>query len=189
MTFHRFTCALAAMAMLGLGAVTTARADIVNGMLPDLSPNDSLLGFDGVPAEKAKQTYKAVLNGGQAVPPTPSSATGVAYLAYYKRSNQLCWHISYTQLDGNEVDAHLHAGSVGEARVPFLINLPPFPSTVKTGCASFDVTSKRTRNAILKLLKNGQTYINVHSDLTVDLIEYGKTGEIRGQVIPIKGVR
>lgn len=180
---------LALAAGLALGAAGVSSAHIDDGNLPDLTPSPGLLAFDGVPSERPTQTYQAVLNGGQAVPATPSRATGVGYLAYYKKSNQLCWHITYTALDGNEVDAHLHAGGVGETRVPFLVNLPPFPSTIKTGCAELDGVDKKTRNKILKLLKIGQTYINVHSDLVVDGIEYGKTGEIRGQVLPLKGVR
>lgn len=172
-----------------LGAASFAHAHVDDGNLPDLTPSSGLLAFDGVPSERPKETYKASLNGGQAVPPTPSSATGVAYLAYYKKANQLCWHITYTALDGNEVDAHLHAGGVGDTRVPFLVNLPPFPSRIKTGCAELNGIDRKSRNQILKLLKSGQTYINVHSDLVVDGIEYGKTGEIRGQVLPLKGVR
>jgi hypothetical protein len=145
MTHTRAIGALTLGAMLSLGTATT-RADIVNGQLPDLTPNRSVLAFAEVPDEKAKMILTGTLNGGQTVPPSPSQAAGVAYMGYYKKSNQICWQVTYTPLEGNEVDAHLHAGSVGEARTPFLLNLPPFPSTVKEGCASLDVTDKRTRN-------------------------------------------
>ncbi len=174
---------------LALAVSPPAFADIVNGMLPDLTPNKSILQFDGVPDAKASAIYVATLTGNQTVPPSPSAATGFAYLGYYKKSKQICWQITYTALEGNEVDAHLHAGGVGEARVPFILNLPPFPSTIKEGCASLDVVDKSTQNKIVKLLKLGQTYINVHSDLEVGGIEFGMTGEIRGQVIPIKGLK
>jgi hypothetical protein len=38
-------------------------------------------------------------------------------------------------------------------------------------------------------MKKGQTYVNVHSDLIVDDIEIGATGEIRGQMLPRKGIK
>jgi hypothetical protein len=179
----------AAIVVLTLGGYSTALAHIGDDNLPDLTPSPGFIDIDGAPQTKPTTIYKAVLNGGQTVPPSPSTATGVAYLAYYKKANQLCYHITYTPLEGNEVDAHLHAGAVGEARVPFLINLPPFPSTIKTGCVDLGVVDRKDQKGILKLLGRGQTYINVHSDLIVDGIEFGKTGEIRGQVIPVKGVK
>ena len=134
--------------------------------------------------------FIAQLNGAQETPPTQSPSTGVAFLTFDKDNSNLCYAISYTPLAGTEILAHFHGpamkGDVAGPGVasPVLINItngvPPGPSPVgspKQGCV---VVSDKQQQ---KDLKNGLWYINVH---TTGPPPASASGEIRGQVLPLK---
>lgn len=120
-----------------------------------------------------KLTYFAVLNGGQVVPPSSSNALGVAFITLDNGTKRLCYSISYSQLQGTETEAHLHNAGVGETNA-VLYDLNPI-GTPKLGCIG---PLKRNEEAFLK---QGRMYINIHTDVW-------PAGEIRGQVIPARGV-
>jgi len=132
----------------------------------------------------ANFTFIAVLNSGQEIqdPKPPSNALGTALLTLSTRTRLLCYSISYTALLGTETAAHFHApGSAGQnADILFFISPPPAgPSPLgspKTGCVG-PLTRKQMSN-----LQKGLFYINVHS-------ETFPAGEMRGQVLPIIGVK
>ena len=134
--------------------------------------------------------FIAQLNGAQETPPTQSPSTGVAFLTFDKDNSNLCYAISYTPLAGTEILAHFHGpamkGDVAGPGVasPVLHNItngvPPGPSPVgspKQGCV---VVSDKQQQ---KDLKNGLWYINVH---TMGPPPASTSGEIRGQVLPLK---
>src|SRR5262249_60027321 len=79
-----------------------------------------------------KQTFFAVLNGGQVVPPSSSNALGVGFLTLDNATKRLCYSISYSQLQGTETEAHLHNAEVGEPN-PGLYQLHPI-RTPKPRC-------------------------------------------------------
>jgi hypothetical protein len=141
------------------------------------------LALPGV-ASAVTFTFIAVLNSGQEIQPTKptSNALGTALLTLTKRTGLLCYSISYTDLIGTETEAHFHGlASAGQnATIRFFISPPPNgpspPGSPKTGCVG-PLTDKQVRN-----LNNGLFYLNVHSDKFPD-------GEIRGQVLPINGVK
>ena len=114
----------------------------------------------------------------------------MAFLTFNKDNSNLCYAISYTPLAGTEILAHFHGpamkGDVAGPGVasPVLHNItlgtPPGPSPVgspKQGCV---VVSDKQQQ---KDLKNGLWYINVH---TTGPPPASTTGEIRGQVLPLK---
>ena len=141
-------------------------------------------------ADTFDPVFIAQLNGAQETPPTQSPSTGVAFLTFNKDNSNLCYAISYTPLAGTEILAHFHGpamkGDVAGPGVasPVLHNItngtPPGPSPVgspKQGCV---VVSDKQQQ---KDLKNGLWYINVH---TTGPPPASASGEIRGQVLPLK---
>jgi CHRD domain len=141
------------------------------------------LALPGV-ASAANFTFIAVLNSGQEIQDTKptSNALGTALLTLATRTRLLCYSISYTDLLATETAAHFHGpASAGQnADILFFISPPPDgPSPLdspKTGCVG-PLTGKQMSN-----LKKGFFYINVQS-------ETFPAGEIRGQVLPINGVK
>lgn len=153
---------------LGLLATQPALANGEHGSeQPDLRP------------AKGGPAYLAILNAGQ-VPESEglsaSPALGVAFFTYARSERLLCYTLSFTPLTATETKAHVHAGAVGEVRKPHLWDLAPVPATSKRGCVG------PLERAHLKLLKRGQLYVNIHT-------EAYPNGEIRGQIVPVKGVR
>jgi hypothetical protein len=121
----------------------------------------------------APPTFVAVLNGGQVVPPSTSGAFGVGFLTFNEATKQLCYSISYSQLQGVETEAHVHSGASGQTNA-VLFDLTPL-GTPKVGCIG-PFTAKEETD-----LKRGRMYINIHTDVFV-------AGEIRGQILPIRAV-
>jgi hypothetical protein len=121
-----------------------------------------------------KLTFVAVLNGGQVVPPSTSNAMGVAFLTFDNATKQLCYSITYSELQGTETEAHLHGGDSGETNA-VLYDLNPL-GTPKVNCLG-PLKPKEEQ-----FLKRGRMYINIHTDVFV-------AGEIRGQILPIRGAR
>jgi len=121
-----------------------------------------------------KLTFAAVLNGGQVVPPSSSNALGVAFLTLDNPTKRLCYSISYSQLQGTETEAHLHNAESGETNA-VLYDLNPLGSP-KVACLG------PLKPNEVAFLKQGRMYINIHTDVW-------PAGEIRGQVLPIRGVR
>ena len=151
----------------------------------------------------ADDTFIAVLNGGQEVPPTISKALGNAHMVFDKQTNMLCYSISFvgpvvpafapalcplggtftplSDLENCETDsaAHFHSPAPAGVNASVLFPITPAISPVgspKTGCVG--PLSKQER----KDLRNGLFYINIHSNAV-------PSGEIRGQVLRIKGVK
>jgi hypothetical protein len=133
-----------------------------------------------VPAEAGTKNFMAVLNAGQEVPPiTSSSAIGNAFMTFDTSTSELCYAISYVGLIGNETATHFHGPASPGVDAAIVAGVSPDVSPLgspKNGCVTLDKDGA-------KALKKGQLYINVHSDAGPD--ELG--GEIRGQVVPVKG--
>jgi hypothetical protein len=124
------------------------------------------------------EPFTAVLNGAQETPPVQSPSQGVALLTLNKDNLNLCYAISYSPLGGTETVAHFHGpGAPGQA-AGILHDITPAPSPVgspKNGCVTL------TKDEV-KLLTKGLIYINIHSSIAM-------AGEIRGQVLPTKGIK
>ena len=118
-----------------------------------------------------KLAFFAVLNGGQVVPPSTSNAMGVGFLTFDNATKQVCYSITYSQLQGTETEAHLHSAGVGQTNV-VLFDLNPL-GTPKLGCVGPLTPSEE------KALKQGRMYINIHTDIF-------PAGELRGQVLPAR---
>jgi len=130
----------------------------------------ALLTVVALPARAAStKTFIALLNGGQETPPTTSTALGVAFLTFDESTKMLCFSLSFTSLDANEIAAHIHGpGAPGESAA-ILFALPS--GNPKNGCAQI-ASGKQKKD-----LKKGLLYMNIHSTLDPN-------GEIRGQIVP-----
>ena len=134
-----------------------------------------MLGATVVPANAgATKTFIAVINSGQEVSANPSNSFGNAHLIFDKTTNMLCFSISYNALTTPEVAAHFHGPASAGTNAAVQFGLPAF--SPKTGCVG--PLSDRQRED----LEKGLFYINVHS---TDF----PGGEIRGQVLQIKGAK
>lgn len=129
------------------------------------------------PMSAATHHFIAVINGGQEVPPADSPALGNAFLTYDTATKMLCYAISFTDLIAPEAAAHFHGPASAGENAGVLFFITPGPSAVgspKTGCVGpLDAKARAALN-------RGRVYINVHSSAFPG-------GEIRGQVIPVKG--
>jgi len=128
------------------------------------------------------EVFTASLNGAQENPPVASPSTGVAVLYFNKTNSSLCYRISYTPLAGTEILAHFHGPAAPGANGPVVKDISPPPAgpsplgSPKHGCVTLDKQQ-------VKDLKKGLWYINVHTT------PFAPSGEIRGQVFPLKGVK
>jgi len=124
--------------------------------------------------------FIALLNSGQEVQtPVPNSnALGVAFVTFDDDTKELCYSISFTILVAAETAAHFHAPAAPGENAEVLFPISPSPSPLgspKTGCVG-PLDEQQSSD-----LKRGLFYINVHS-ITFP------SGEIRGQVLPVRGV-
>ncbi len=172
-----------------------------------------LLAVTAAPGH-ADDTFIAVLNSGQEASPNMSKALGNAHMVFDKQMNMLCYSISFvgpvvpgfgplpsgpcpsggpaggpSDLENCEIDvaAHFHGPASAGVNAAVLFHISPLgagpspgaPSPVgspKTGCVG--PLDKQERKA----LRDGLFYINIHSNAV-------PSGEIRGQVLRIKGVK
>jgi hypothetical protein len=133
-----------------------------------------------VPALAATSTpHKATLNGKQEKPTTTSKATGTATFTVATNNKSIKYTLKASKLSGSAQAAHVHFGKAGVAG-PVIINICAKPCKLpKSGT----LTSKQFAKApgvsnfaaAVKALKNGQTYVNIHTK------KY-PAGEIRGQI-------
>lgn len=113
--------------------------------------------------------YKVDLTSAEEVPPTESTATGMAEISYDTDSKLLTWSISYEGLSGEATAAHFHGPAmVGENAKPVVPIAAPLPSPIAGDATLTD--------AQVADLDAGKWYLNIHSAKYPD-------GEIRGQVV------
>ncbi len=134
------------------------------------------------PAAAVVKNFIAVLNGGQEVPPsTTSTGLGVASFTFDTQTGALCYTLSYLSLTAAETASHIHGPASPGTDAGILRDIspaPPGPSdpiSPKVGCVAPPLDATLARE-----LKAGRLYVNVHTS-TFPL------GEIRGQIVPVKG--
>jgi len=116
--------------------------------------------------------FMTVINGAQEAPPNASAAIGNGTLTYDKKTNTLCYYLSYVGgLAGGEILAHIHGPAAPGTNAGVLVALPL--GTPKVACVNpSDPFSQ-------KELKKNLYYVNIHSAGIPG-------GEIRGQIYLIK---
>jgi len=109
----------------------------------------------------------SVMNGGQEVPPTASGGSGYGLFNINALANEIDYHIVVEALDGVESAAHIHGFAVHVTNADVIHDLGK--GSPKTGTWTYDEADEVS-------ILHGQTYVNVHSDIS-------PSGEIRGQVV------
>jgi hypothetical protein len=120
------------------------------------------------PALADTVSYRAELQGSQAVPPLPGGGKGDAALTYDTATKKLTWKVTFSGLTGPATAAHFHGpaepGKNAGVAVPIAGTASPLEgSATLTDAQAADLTG-------------GKWYVNVHTATN-------KGGEIRGQVV------
>lgn len=129
------------------------------------------------------ELYVAQLTGAAERPdPVATTATGTATINFTPGSGNTGQLISYsvtvTGLTGQATEAHIHGPAGVDAAAPVIVAL-----TIKSGATSGEIISGTiastghptiSMDSLVVLLRNGNSYINVHNAPYPD-------GEIRGQ--------
>lgn len=121
--------------------------------------------------------YLALLNGGQVVAenPSTSNASGVGFLTFDPVSSELCYTVTFSGLEGTQLaqpmGAHVH-GPAGPGRSNHNHVAELASGSPLNGCSVI------TKEAA-KWLRAGSLYLQIHTDLF-------PSGEIRGQIVPVK---
>jgi hypothetical protein len=103
---------------------------------------------------------------------TPGSGSGTFFLL----GNQLSFAISYRDLSGAAMAAHIHGPATPEEPAGVLIDLAPFSAGPLGTRGAFAGTVTLTAEQLACLI-DGLTYVNVHTPAH-------NGGEIRGQILP-----
>ncbi|QDV34855.1 DUF4394 domain-containing protein [Tautonia plasticadhaerens] len=172
-----------AFAFLDGGSVLAGRID--GGAGSDTISYDGYTTPITVDLDTGPQSYRAVLDGAQEVPPTSSPATGIGTFVLNAAGTELTFTVTYEGLVGQllgAIGAHFHAPATPGENAPIVRPLTPAElngSTVPDGTFSGVWTSTDAQPLTPELvedLRNGLVYFNIH---TTDF----PAGEIRGQIL------
>jgi hypothetical protein len=148
----------------------------------------------GSSSNKAR-LFETTLHGAQETPANVTVATGTFKALVSKDDTSIDYVLTFSNLESDSVVAHIH---VGEAAVAggvsvFLCGGPTTPvcpttsGTVKGTLAATDVVGPAAQGVspgqldrLLTAMRGGYSYVNVHS------VNH-PAGEIRGQVVPVRG--
>jgi len=137
------------------------------------------------------QTFTATLSGANERPnPVTTPATGSATFTLSADNNTLSWTVTTTGLN-NVTQAHIHVGGAQIAG-PVILGLFAGPTannpaiSGSTTRAAFPSALGISWDALLSLMRSGDTYVNVHTDNGTAPANTGPGdfpgGEIRGQI-------
>ena len=132
------------------------------------------------------QIYVATLSGDKEVPPVTTQATGTAGFSQ-PHLNNMSYGIKVSNI-GNVTRAHIHQGKVGQ-NGPVIVTLfkadnatgtGPVEGQLVGGTISNDklegpLAGKSVEVDLVKVIENGEAYVNVHTTENPD-------GAIRGQI-------
>ena len=133
----------------------------------------------------ANHEFAANLTGQQEVPPVDTQATGQAILVQNIPQNQTVhYFVNVTGIQG-ATQGHIHSGAEGE-NGPIVVTLFKFDSPQNEVFVKGNITANnlegqmqgKTIPDLIAAMKNGSTYVNVHTEQNPD-------GEVRGQLVDI----
>lgn len=118
-------------------------------------------------------------------PPQPNAnATGTA--TFTVNASSVDYVITYANLSGPPVVAHIHPGAAGTANSPIIPSFAGLPTTTSaTFSGTFQATDIKAGagiaagdlNGLVAMMKAGTAYANIHT-------QANPNGEIRGQIHP-----
>ena len=131
----------------------------------------------------AEKSFKAILSGSESVPAVETMAKGDVTFTLMKDSKTLSYYVTVSDIE-NVTAAHIHLGKKGENGPPVaLISNEKKAGKFSGTLAEGTITEKELMGSLMgksvkdlvKEIKKGNTYLNVHTD------KY-PNGEIRGQI-------
>ena len=132
----------------------------------------------------AKYPYDAPLSGENEVPPTQSTATGLAEFTP-PVNGSIKYRINITGIS-NATGAHIHSGQAGEngevvadLLTSMKVNDVSYGMTIRGNISDSSLKGPmqgKTLEDLVAAMDSGQTYVNIHTAQHPD-------GEIRGQII------
>jgi hypothetical protein len=147
-------------------------------------------GVFGLPASAvAAETFRATLTGPKEVPVCSTLGRGELELTIPDDQSRIDFALAY-ELQGSVTVAHIHLGKRTEAGGVIVFfcggggkpDCPPSPATVTGTIVAGDVVGPDDQGIapgeggeLLRELREGRTYANVHSDICPG-------GEVRGQI-------
>ena len=131
----------------------------------------------------AEKSFKAMLVGSESVPAVETMAKGDATFTVIKDEKALSYYVTVSDIE-NVTAAHIHLGKKGENGPPVaLISNEKRAGKFSGTLAEGTITKKdlmgsmkgKSVEDLIKKIKKGDAYLNVHTD------KY-PNGEIRGQI-------
>ena len=119
-----------------------------------------------------QQSIIAKLSGKDEVPAVNTQATGTAQFQLSSDGKELNYDLSAMNLNGFMM-AHIHQGKAGENGQP-VAPLQMGKGKVTSSDLQGSLAGKQISD-LVDIIKNGQAYVNVHTD-------QNQNGEIRGQI-------
>ena len=133
--------------------------------------------FASVATAATAQVFSASLNGAAENPGVVTAGTGDAQVVINAAQTAVSFSVSYTNLSGPVVAAHIHIGAVGTnggVALPFTVGTGALRGTLTA--ANFQkVPGAQTFAEALDAIRSGNAYVNVHTAAH-------PSGEIRGQL-------
>jgi hypothetical protein len=138
------------------------------------------LATAGIAAEKS---FKATLSGDQVVPAVKSMAKVEATFDLSADGKELSYKVTVSDIEDVTM-AHIHKGKSGKNGPPIApLNMEKKAGKFSGTLAEGKITSKdligplkgKTLKGLIKEIKAGDAYVNIHTDKNAD-------GEIRGQI-------
>jgi Cu/Zn superoxide dismutase len=120
-------------------------------------------------ASQAGTPVTAKLTAKAEVPAPKGGASGTGAFTATLKGSKLTWKLTWSKLTGPANAAHIHLGKPGKAGNVVV------PLCAAATCKSGVHGTATLKPAVLKALKAGGTYVNVHT-------AKNPAGEIRGQV-------
>lgn len=133
----------------------------------------------------ANHEFETNMTGQQEVPPVNTQAVGEAFLANDVPVNgTIYYYVNVTGIQG-ATQGHIHSGAQGQ-NGPVIVTLfnfstPQYEVLQKGAINTTDLEGPmqgKTIDDLVAAMKNGSTYVNVHT-------EQNPKGEIRGQLVNI----
>ncbi|MFS0556259.1 CHRD domain-containing protein [Brevibacillus sp. 179-C9.3 HS] len=131
-----------------------------------------------------RKRFRAILRGSEEVPPVRTNATGTTKFRLSENGRRLDFWLVVNDLQ-NFTQAHIHVGArgVNGPVVVFLFGPVTRGISVNRGVVTGSITRAdlvgplrgKPLSDLIRLMKNGQTYVNAHTT-------QNPGGEIRGQI-------
>jgi glucose/arabinose dehydrogenase/plastocyanin len=153
----------------------TQKAAVLAG-LTYVNVHSTTHGGGEIRGQIAPVMFQTFLNGANERPNPVTNSVGTGSATFALVGNQLTFNISYRNLSGNAIAAHIHGPADENGATGVMVDLGPHNGGAFGASGNMSGTVTLTR-AQLAALVDGLTYVNIHTVLN-------QGGEVRGQIRP-----